>query len=382
MFTADVISRRDNIAKGLPTTISAVSHINDEPVVEYLTKYGARQSVGMLEPHADWNELMDHPVQDVQNIFSIFGGSGTFYPGDSIKFTFEDPNTPDWESRWIAIYNIAEFTGPLTTSGDFYNFFVLGLQPASYSNVPIPEVFGGPPPITEDQSVTEEPPLTGDTPADGTTDELENTSWYDESYGAFPDNPDIREQDLGLYEGGVITGYFYDDISTGVLSIPHFNQDGLTVGKFGEALAGFINGAKDRGLSHIIIDLQKNFGGSTGIALLLLREFFPGIDPFAGSQRRSHDLGNILGSATTQYWEGLAAGTDEQEQERLKLLANEWVITTRLNAETRHNFTSWEEYQGPRRQYEDDFSLVVSQEAFTMEILCQLTFPSFRSDTT
>ncbi|KAJ0351255.1 hypothetical protein KNSL1_003391 [Colletotrichum chrysophilum] len=227
LYADDILNRQEN---NLETPISAVSHINDEPVAEYLARFGSLQSVGMLEPHADWNELMDSPVQDIQGIFSIFAGASTFFPGETITFSFEDPSMEKVELHWLAVYNIAEFTGPLETPGDFYNFFVLGLLPASYYDVPLPAVFGGP--------------------------------------------SDVVQDDLGLDEGGILTGYFYEDMSTG--------------------------------------------------------------------------------SATTRYWQSLAANTDE----RSALVADEWVIATRINDETGNNFTSWEEYEGPRRQGDDDFSLV------------------------
>ncbi|GJC96553.1 peptidase S41 family protein [Colletotrichum higginsianum] len=366
-FADDIIGRRDNISNGVESSISAVSHINGEPVVEFLTRFAALQSVGMLEPHADWNELMDHPVQDVQRIFSIFSGSSTFYPGDILTFSFEDSSIPNWETNWLAIYNTAEYTGPLETSGDFYNFFVLGLLPDSYDEVPLPIVFRGP-------LGTENSPAAGDTPTGGGTTE-EPGAWYNRSYGAFPQTPDIQQDNLD--DESVLTGYFYEDISTGVLSIPHFNQYGLEMGTYGLALAQFIEGAKEKRASRIVIDLQKNFGGSTGIALLLFREFFPGIDPFAGSQRRSHELGNILGSAKTQYWQDVAAGTEEG----LGLLADEWVIAARLNAETGRNFTSWEgEYEGPRRQNDDDFSLVATN-FFAPQERYDLNNPQFHEAT-
>ncbi|KAF4911772.1 Peptidase S41 family protein ustP [Colletotrichum fructicola] len=351
-FADDILNRQEN---NLETPISAVSHINDEPVAEYLARFASLQSVGMLEPHADWNELMDSPVQDIQGIFSIFAGASTFFPGETITFSFEDPSMEKVELHWLAVYNIAEFTGPLETPGDFYNFFVLGLLPASYYNVSLPKVFGGSS-GTEDvtaDGATDDAPADG-AAEDGASDGASGSSWYEASFHAFPANPDVVQDDLGLYEGGILTGYFYEDMSTGVLSTPHFNQYGLEVESFAQSLAKFITGAKERKLSHIIIDLQKNVGGSTGVALLLFREFFPGVDPFAGSQRRSHELGNTLGSATTRYWQSLTANTEE----RLELVANEWVIATRINDETGNDFTSWEEYEGPRRQADDDFSLV------------------------
>lgn len=335
----DVIYRQKNLTNGISIDISAVSHINGEPAVEFLTKFAALQSVGMLEPHADWNELMDSPVQNIQGVSSIFAGSSTFYPGDALSFTFEDPRKEPWETNWWAIYNNLEATGPLTTGGDFYNFFVLGLLPASYFNETI---------TSDSWNVSE------------TDEDEETTNWHEKSFTAFPKTPNIKRPQLGSDGANIITGYFYDDISTSVLSIPHFDQYEEELADFGELLTEFMAGAGNNNLAYVILDLQKNWGGSTASALLLFRELFPGVNPFAGSQRRSHKLANILGSATTQKYQELAAGSQQDKENSLSLISDEWTIVTRLNAETRRNFSSWEEYQGPRRQLEDVMSLVVS----------------------
>lgn len=338
------------MTNGVVIDISPVSRINGEPAVEYLTKFAALQSVGMLEPHADWNELMGSPVQDIQGIYSIFAGSSTFYPGDTLNFTFEDPQKQDLETHWIAIYDNEEFTGPLTTGGDFYNFFVLGLLPASYYDVLLPLAWGGVQVGENGEPVSGSGPLVEPERLD---------SWYDRSATAFPQNPDIRATNLTTYGASSVTGYFYEDMSTAVLSIPHFRHYEDDLGEFGELVIDFMDGAEEKGLEHVIIDLQKNSGGSTASALLLFRELFPGADPFTGSQRRSHELANILGSATTHKYHDLASGNEEEQDVGFSLVADEWTIVTRLNAETGNNFSSWEEYQGPRQQLDDGFSLVV-----------------------
>ncbi|KAI8241300.1 hypothetical protein K4K57_011420 [Colletotrichum sp. SAR 10_99] len=202
---------------------------------------------------------MDNAVQDIHEIYSVFSGASTFYPGDSLIFSFEDPSVPNLELHWLAIYNIAEFTGPLETPGDFYNFFVFGLLPVSYYYVKLPTVFGG-------------PVNTGNDPTDNLTEpEVSTGGWSDASFGAFPDNPDIVQGGLGIYGGGIVTGYFYEAISTGMLSIPRFNH---------------------------------RYGGEH-------RAFGERVDDCDTDQPR------------------------------------DW-----------NNFTSWAEYEGPRRQTEDDFSLV------------------------
>lgn len=94
--------------------------------------------MGSLEPHADFNQLMTSPAQDIQSIFSTWGGGATFYPGDQLNFALENGTQVD--SQWLAVYNYPQSTGPLETGGDFYNFFVLGvslLSPLSLATSPL-----------------------------------------------------------------------------------------------------------------------------------------------------------------------------------------------------------------------------------------------------
>lgn len=104
-------------------------------------------------------------------------------------------------------------------------------------------------------------------------------------------------------------------MSTRVINIRHFSQFGLPRrGQLRRRSYEFYEKkAKEESISHIIFDLQKNYGSPTGTALMLFREFFPGVDPFAGSQRRSHELGNVLGSAAiTQSWQNLRVDSESR----------------------------------------------------------------------
>jgi hypothetical protein len=105
---------------------SAISKINGFDVIDYLDDFAAKNAVGSLEPHADFNQLMTSPAQDIQSIFSTWGGGATFYPGDTLTFLLENGTQVDAE--WLAIYNYQSETGALQTGGDFYNFFVLGVS--------------------------------------------------------------------------------------------------------------------------------------------------------------------------------------------------------------------------------------------------------------
>lgn len=317
---------------------SHIVSINGEDVVEYLTKFAALNSVGMVEPHADWNQLMSGPAQDIQGYFNTFTGAATFYPGDELIFEFANGTSLD--TWWLALYNTLEYTGPLTTGGDFYNYFVLGFIPASYDPNNVPDVFRPNP-----------------SPYNFTVPQTSN--WNGASSGAYPNDPIAVQRDLSVEGGGVVTGYFLDDNTTGVLSIPTFNQVGWDVANFSETIDTFISDAQDAGISRVIIDLQQNYGGQAELAFVTFKQFFPPSVPFAGSRRRSHELANILGSATTSFWDSLSLQDESEVALRYQEVANEWVITPRLNAETGRNFTSWSEYFGPRNYQGDNFSLTV-----------------------
>lgn len=332
----DIIYYANHPGSPLPSPIAL---INGEDVVEYLTRFAALNSQGTLEPHADWNQLMASPALDIQGSASVFAGAATFYPGDELNFT--QANGTLTPTRWLAYYDELYFTGPLTTGGDFYNYFVLGLLPASYNNTTLPDIFNTS--INWASQFGPEPSI---------------TNWSDVT-SAYPQNPIVIQE--GLYAGGsvVLTGYLLPEISTGVLSVPTFSEFDSDMQPFASAIDQFIGNATSQGIQKVIIDLQQNWGGDVLLAFTTFKQFFPQSTPFAGSHRRSHQLGNILGKTFTEYWNSLTLGDDDNAPIKLAWEANEWVITPRINAVTGENFTSWEEYAGPIQYGGDSFSLTV-----------------------
>lgn len=336
----DVIAHRDTGA-----TISPVATIDGVDAVQFLTDFAARNSPGLLEPHADWNQLMTSPVQSILEVNDVFSGGATFYPGDSLTITFEN-GTAQIDDSWIAIYTNSEYTGPLSTGGDFYNYFVLGILPASYDNVTLPAVF--------DYS---------DVALDGDSGSWTLTNWSDTTQNAYPPNPYTIQAKLstgGL--GGWVTGYLLDDISTGVLSIPSFSQFGNDTDNFSDAVSSFLGNMTQSNVQRIIIDLQGNSGGNILLAFTTFITFFPNIEQLPMSRRRIHRLADIVGNATTEWWSELSSADDfdtVDPTQKFLYAANEWVLTDRLNAETSQNFSSWSEYRGTLSEQEDLFSLVV-----------------------
>ncbi|KAE8826165.1 hypothetical protein PTNB85_09110 [Pyrenophora teres f. teres] len=323
-ITDDIITSQD---EGWEPSV--ITMINGTEVNEFLEHFATLNSWGFAEPHAEWNSLMSNPTLDIQGSLTTFSGGATFYPGDDLTFTFENGTT--YETYWVAIYSgFANETGPLTTGGDFYNYFVLGFLPASFDNT-----------SPDSDSPSEEQ---ADPPASV-------TDWNEDSFGAFP-VADIVQPDLGLFGTGVVTGYLYDDISTGVLSLPTFDIVADSIGDYIQTVDDFIGNASAAGLQKVIIDLQQNPGGAIFLPFTIFKSFFPDLTPFAGSRRRSFPLANVIGTTKSEDW----ASTDD-EWLKSYLLADEWVINAKLNAATGRNFSGWPEYEGPIEANGDTFTL-------------------------
>ena len=312
-------------------------------MLDFLADYSDYNAFGNVEGHADWNQLMAHPALDIQGLLTTWAGAGRLYPGENLTYVFENGTAVD--TIWVAIYNNQDPTGPLTTGGDFYNYFVLGLLPASVPSETTPG---------QSQETGQESPQPSPTGEDAEPTPSALPSWFEDSNGAYPNNPDVVQDDLSISGGGVVTGYFLNDSSTGVLSIPSFDQVEDSVETFSDAVQEFIDRGRELRINRVIIDLQQNTGGAVLLALDTFKRFFPDLVPFAGSRWRSQELGNIVGASTTAYFQSLTDQDDIQQ-----FAGNEWVITERLNAATNRNFTSWQEYQGPLNINGDSLTLTV-----------------------
>lgn len=333
--TSQIIAARTQGSKP-----SAIKTINGEDAATYLRKFASVNSLGGREASTDWNQLFDMPALAPNGAQSVWEGNVPFYPGDEIRLALE--NGTEYLDYWLALYNEPYATGPLTTGGDFYNYFVLGFLPASYNN----ETDGF-------LNAAYSPTSDGTNSTNTTTPE--KYSWSNLTNGAYPD-PDVAQDGLGLLLDGIVSGYYLRDINAAVLSIPSFGQTGYAISNFSAAISYFISNVTEANLTRVVIDLQQNRGGTVELAFSVFKRFFPDQVPYAASRRRSHQLGNILGQENTRYFNSLATNDPSYDD----FLASEWVITPRLNAATGQNFTSWSQYQGPIAANGDSFSLIVS----------------------
>lgn len=331
------------IASNGSYTASAIKMINGEDVTAYLTKFAAANSPGNVEPNADWNDLFSSFASYIQDDYSILEAYGEFYPGETITLSFENGTTLDPEP-WLASYNSPGPTGPLSTGGDFYNFFALGLYPASFDpNVPDPCTSAD---STSSNTTPSSASATASTPS------ATATSWPNSSY---PDTADIFQPGLYPDGGGFVTGYFLKDLSTAVLSIPTFEMYGDDIQTFSDTVQKFLTEAHQAGLQKILIDLQQNLGGDTLLAVDTFKHFFPTKDGFRGGRLRAHEQADVLGNTFTTLFE---TNTTLNSTIRNALSVSEWVATARIDTETSQNFTSWGQFFGPHEFNGDTFTTV------------------------
>jgi len=333
---------------------SPVTHINGVDVIEYLELFAEQNSQGFLEPHADWNAIMNSPALNIQGLPSTFQ-SATLYPGngifsDALNFTLQ--NTTVVETIWWAVCVDCKETGPLTTGGDFYNYFVLGFLPESYREG---EEWW---PTLEDKFLSS----TDDSVSTfNFTAELEkycmagapsSQNWCMDSFAAYPNNPMTVQADLSVIGGGIVSSYMLDGASTAILSIPSFYQNGIDTSNFRQAIRDFIGNASQSQASRVIIDLQQNSGGLVFLAYDTFKQFFPNLEPNGASRQRSHELSDSLGEAYTEWWD--RSGRDQTDS--YNWASSEWIVTNRINAATGKTFSSWDEFYGPEISNGDTFS--------------------------
>lgn len=336
-----------------------VSKINGEDAEDYLTSLVAPNSDGYLEPHADWNSLMENPAKDVQGDLSLFQRL-TLYPGDNLSFTFKNKSTLD--TIWLALYAEDGKTGPLTTPGDFFNYFVLGIVPDGFDplhpSVWWPAKYN----ITRNDNNEDEAPV--EPIFDCSNNGNETIDWCSVTkgnVGAYPNDPVVVQNDFSITGSGAVSGYILEDISTGILSIPTFYQDGWDVSYFFNAVQEFIGNATVKNTKRIVIDLQQNDGGLILLALTTFQQFFPTTAPYTGSRIRSHEAADILGTVYSRWWQSLETHQDAASNDLHELFAaSEWVIQNRLKAATGQKFSAWSEYFGPILDRNDGFSQQVS----------------------
>ncbi|KAL9029600.1 MAG: hypothetical protein Q9196_002174, partial [Gyalolechia fulgens] len=351
IFILDDVLEAGDPAKKALFEPSPIATINGVRTLDFLKDYAASNSFGTLEPHADYNQLMSNPANDIQGYLSAWEGSSPFWPGNEITFAFENGTGP-LTLPWLATYTVPDDTPPITSADDFYQIFVRGRVPivaASATAVATPEVSATP---------TVDPTSTADVSAAAATSaEPQATSW---EYFPYPPNPITVQPNLG--DGGVVTGYFLNDGVTAVLSIPSFDVNSESIISFSTAVGEFLRESKAAGKERIIIDLQRNGGGGDLLATDTFKQFFPSVDPFGGSRLRAHDAADVIGNTISNDFSSSNSSTQEL------YAGTAWAAGTFINADTGRNFSSWAELFGPH-MYNGDYFTTTQRDNLSSVIL-------------
>ncbi|MCJ1394864.1 hypothetical protein MMC18_007744 [Xylographa bjoerkii] len=333
-------------------TASPISKVNGQDATTFFTQFAAINSQGYIEPDADWNNLVYSPAGDVQGQVNAFAGVSPFYPGDVFSITFEN-GTGIGDIPWLAVFNNLDYQIPIASAQDFYNNFIINDSPDIATEAKKvkrdTELDSAPQWKRQAAATTAAATTAAATTTQGSGSPATPSAWNNIAY---PSSPIISEENLGI--GGVLTGYILDDGVTGVLSIPNFNPDNST--SFSATVGGFIQMCQTAGVTKIVIDLQQNYGGIQLLATDTFKQFFPSIDPFAGSRARAHPTADIIGNSFTNLYNNYTDSSNQTYSDYL--VTNPWAAPVYLDAATGENFTSWPEYFGPTQDRLDSFTTI------------------------
>lgn len=337
---------------------SPIVQIEGESVFDYLRSYVNRTQIpGLLEPHAEWNQLMYGAASQFSTISSgVISRWPTYfeqtqvYNGESISGEFANGTEFEWVYQAGSLIDLE--SNDYTSAGNILELHVQqsdsssdGFSRRGLNGEKLPPILS---PRDYHRSLILAPRQDGlsgseTVPVDG-----------------FPNDPVVVQEDLGV--GGVVTGYILEgDVSVGVLSIPSFMSAPEGAGSsasFSEAVDSFIREAQQAEVSKIVIDLSGNTGGVIFQGFDTFKRFFPTLDPQVGFRTRASPNQGIIGELFT----GIIENVDDNFDFSTSLeLASAWgtsipfvsTYSTNVDGEA---WQSWDEFYGPREIRGDNFT--------------------------
>ncbi|KAL6712713.1 hypothetical protein ACLMJK_009735 [Lecanora helva] len=160
------------------------------------------------------------------------------------------------------------------------------------------------------------------------------------------------------HKQSLISGYFLnetDNADVAVLDIGSFEAPSLeAVIEVLQNSAAFLASCQSTGKRRLIVDVRNNGGGNVAFGYSLFSQLFPSMIPYSGIRIRASDAANALGQITSSEVAQQAGDSDLEQQP-----FNVHTLHTKTNGT---NYTSWEQFYGPVKQYGDSFSNVGSQQ--------------------
>ncbi|KAI0432430.1 hypothetical protein F5Y09DRAFT_353525 [Xylaria sp. FL1042] len=262
------------------TTISPITTINDQDVIEYLET--AADLLASQDPDARWNSLFPSVAAlatgntDIGTLWGQFIFNAGDWPGvNNTRLVFKNGSTLDLPT--LAQYN---YQSTFPSSAALYEAACIPTEPNNSQNST---------PTKRTDSAKISPTATA-------------------GPSGFP-TPFIREP------YNQISGYSLDDETT-VMFIPTFeggtgfpaDQDLV----FGQTATRIVNTAISNGRTKLIIDLSQNGGGDIVRAFDLFKLFFPSKLPYSATRFRRHDGSDLLVRSGVKV-NATAAGLDPFE---------------------------------------------------------------------
>lgn len=182
------------------------------------------------------------------------------------------------------------------------------------------------------------------------------------SQTAFPGYPGFRAP--GPYiisDDGIIAGYFPDEEpDLAVLAISSFGPQDPLVGstQFSNVVRMFLASAQSAGRTRLAIDLRDNPGGQITLAYDLFAQLFPSILPYGATNFHAVPFFDDLGRIVSQYYSNVTEETASPEDCYGTYASPPYNYRNFLDMDNRE-FTSWDDFYGPKEHYGDNFTSIV-----------------------
>ncbi|CAH0053888.1 unnamed protein product [Clonostachys solani] len=348
-----------DIRRDVPSA-SPIVELEEEPVFSYLSRYAqTKSSIGLLEPHAEWNALMYNPAVEFgtwgsRNGSSVYQSefrSTSSYNGNSIKGKFANGTGFEWKymAGSKAIYNLTKVSSGKSIYDNWISSDKKSRIRETRENEEMRKLFS--------KKTTAFDPVSS------------------VPYPSYPDDPIVVQSNFS--RGGTVSGYLLSDNSTGVLSIPSF-----LAGTYKEspeelhtAVAEFIAKSREAGAKKIVIDLSGNRGSFLFLAYDTFRQFFPKMDPFSLANSRASKNLNTIGSVLSQIAMGSAESLTGPLNRTMaqQLGAGDLGMYGTLSRESKP-WKSWEELFGPVTVNGDNYTNPWRYDFNSSRIIGQLKF--------
>ncbi|KAJ9612286.1 hypothetical protein H2200_003883 [Cladophialophora chaetospira] len=306
---------------------SPVDSINGTDVVSWLSAKAFNETLSLQDLDALYNALFfsinASPVGG-GNVGAFFGPILPRFNGSSI--TVELRNGSEVSSALVAASSHDFST--VTDGESFYQ---------SFCNITVKSMA---PDDSSSSSSDTPPPTTSTAPS------------------SVPDPNSLRPQypsPVAISSDASLAGYFLEDEpGIAVLSVWAMTEDDPLSAQ--RTLTKFLDQCRENSMTHLVIDVSQNGGGTIMVAYDIFKQLFPTLEPYLGAQIRAHPQLNVLGS----YITALVQETETEDPGDIAAAEHNGKFSlfdaTSINNDSGLAFESWDQFFGPVEVHGDKFT--------------------------